>query len=144
MRVYGADRPGNVATITAVVERHGASIVSLDARLVEGLYVLMAELQLPRGFARLAWRRTCRASQVSWVSRSISHRSMTSCGQSGNHRVGDASVARWHIHRVVCAPDPVRSRPGRDVEPADDATIELAADLMATQLVSPACVGLAS
>jgi glycine cleavage system transcriptional repressor len=48
LRVHGADRPGIVATITAVVARHGANIVDLDTRLVEGLYVLTAELQLPR------------------------------------------------------------------------------------------------
>jgi glycine cleavage system transcriptional repressor len=48
LRVHGADRPGIVATITAVVARHGANIVDLGTRLVEGLYVLMAELQLPK------------------------------------------------------------------------------------------------
>ena len=47
LRVHGADRPGIVATITAVVARHGANIVDLGTRLVDGLYVLMAELQLP-------------------------------------------------------------------------------------------------
>ena len=49
LRVHGADRPGIVATITAVVAAHGANIVDLDTRLVDGLYVLMAELQLPKG-----------------------------------------------------------------------------------------------
>jgi glycine cleavage system transcriptional repressor len=49
LRVHGADRPGIVATITAIVARHGANIVDLGTRLVEGLYVLMAELELPRG-----------------------------------------------------------------------------------------------
>ena len=48
LRVHGADRPGIVATVTAVVARHGANIVDLSTRLVNGLYVLMAELQLPR------------------------------------------------------------------------------------------------
>jgi len=47
LRVYGADRPGIVATITAVVAGHGANIVDLETRLVEGLYVLSAELELP-------------------------------------------------------------------------------------------------
>ncbi|MDQ1483276.1 MAG: glycine cleavage system transcriptional repressor [Actinomycetota bacterium] len=46
LRVHGADRPGIVATITAVVARHGANIVDLSTRLIEGLYVMMAELQL--------------------------------------------------------------------------------------------------
>ena len=47
LRVHGADRPGIVATITAVVARHGANIVDLGTRLVEELYVLTAELELP-------------------------------------------------------------------------------------------------
>jgi glycine cleavage system transcriptional repressor len=49
LRVYGADRPGIVATITAVVASHGANVVDLETRLVEGLYVLSAELELPAG-----------------------------------------------------------------------------------------------
>jgi len=48
------------------------------------------------------------------------------------------------VRRVVRAPDPVLSAPGTDVDPTDAATIELVADLLATQLVSPACVGLAA
>jgi peptide deformylase len=48
------------------------------------------------------------------------------------------------IRPVVRAPDPVLSRPGREVDPTDAATIELARDLLATQLVSPGCVGLAA
>jgi glycine cleavage system transcriptional repressor len=48
LRVHGADRPGIVATVTAVVARHGANIVDLGTRLVDGLYVMTAELQLPR------------------------------------------------------------------------------------------------
>lgn len=51
-----------------------------------------------------------------------------------------AGVAR----PVVRAPDPMLSTPGRDVDPTDAATIELVADLLATQLVSPGCVGLAA
>ena len=47
LRVHGADRPGIVAAITGVVARHGANIVDLGTRLGDGLYVLMAELQLP-------------------------------------------------------------------------------------------------
>jgi peptide deformylase len=45
---------------------------------------------------------------------------------------------------VVRAPDPVLSTPGRDVDPTEAATIALVADLFATQLVSPGCVGLAA
>jgi glycine cleavage system transcriptional repressor len=47
LRVHGADRPGIVAAITGVVARNGANIVDLGTRLGDGLYVLMAELQLP-------------------------------------------------------------------------------------------------
>jgi peptide deformylase len=48
------------------------------------------------------------------------------------------------VRRVIRAPDRVLSAPGRDVDPTDSGTIELAADLLATQLVSPGCVGLAA
>jgi peptide deformylase len=48
------------------------------------------------------------------------------------------------VHRVVRAPDPVLSKPGADVDPTGPATIELVADLLATQVVSPGCVGLAA
>ena len=49
-----------------------------------------------------------------------------------------------NLRRVVRAPDPVLSTPGSDVDPADPTTVELAADLLATQAVSPGCVGLAA
>jgi peptide deformylase len=45
---------------------------------------------------------------------------------------------------VVTAPDPVLSRPGAEVDPADPAILQLAADLVATMRVSPGCVGLAA
>jgi peptide deformylase len=48
------------------------------------------------------------------------------------------------VRRVVRAPDPVLSTQGRDVDPTAAETIELAADLLATQLVSPGCVVLAA
>jgi len=48
------------------------------------------------------------------------------------------------VRAVVRAPAPVLSTPGTDVDPTDAATIELVADLLATQLVSPGCVGLAA
>ena len=51
LHVHGADRPGIVATITAIVAGHGANIVDLGTRLVDGLYVLLAELQLPEDTA---------------------------------------------------------------------------------------------
>jgi peptide deformylase len=48
------------------------------------------------------------------------------------------------VRRVVRAPDRVLSTQGEDVDPTDPATVRLVADLLATQLVSPGCVGLAA
>jgi peptide deformylase len=45
---------------------------------------------------------------------------------------------------VVAAPDPVLSTPSVEVDPLDPAVVQLAADLLATQRVSPGCVGLAA
>lgn len=45
---------------------------------------------------------------------------------------------------VVRAPDPVLSTPGAEVDPTARQTLQLAADLLATQEVSPGCVGLAA
>ena len=48
------------------------------------------------------------------------------------------------VRRVVRAPAGVLSTPCPDVDPLDPDTVQLAADLLATQLVSPGCVGLAA
>ena len=56
--------------------------------------------------------------------------------------VPDLPVGR--VLHVVRAPAPVLSTPGADVDPADPAVAQLAADLLATQAVSPGCVGLAA
>lgn len=45
---------------------------------------------------------------------------------------------------VVVAPDPVLAHPCPQVDPRDPAIAQLAADLIATQRVSPGCVGLAA
>jgi peptide deformylase len=45
---------------------------------------------------------------------------------------------------VVTVPADVLSTPCADVDPADPAVAQLAADLLATQRVSPGCVGLAA
>jgi peptide deformylase len=45
---------------------------------------------------------------------------------------------------VLRAPHPVLSEIGVAVDPTDPRTVELAADLLATQAVSPGCVGLAA
>ena len=48
------------------------------------------------------------------------------------------------VRGVVRAPDSVLSTRGGDVDPTGSAVIQLAADLLATQSVSPGCVGLAA
>ena len=48
------------------------------------------------------------------------------------------------VRPVATAPATVLSTPGEDVDPADPATVQLAADLVATMRVSPGCVGLAA
>lgn len=45
---------------------------------------------------------------------------------------------------VVRAPDPVLSTPCLEVDPRDPEVAQVAADLLATQRVSPGCVGLAA
>ena len=51
-----------------------------------------------------------------------------------------AGVART----VVCAPARVLGAAGADVDPRDPLVVQLAADLLATQALSPGCVGLAA
>ena len=46
------------------------------------------------------------------------------------------------IRPVITAPDPVLSAICEEVDPADPAVVQLAADLLATMDVSPGCVGL--
>ncbi len=48
------------------------------------------------------------------------------------------------VRSVVLAPARGLSRPGQDVDPAAPEVVRLAADLLATQRVSPGCVGLAA
>ncbi len=48
------------------------------------------------------------------------------------------------VRPVVAAPEPVLSRAGEKVDPADPQVVALAADLVATMRVSPGCVGLAA
>jgi peptide deformylase len=65
----------------------------------------------------------------------------------------DDVVGRWTEHDlpgegrvldVVRAPARVLSEVGAEVDPADPAMVQLAADLVATMRVSPGCVGLAA
>lgn len=48
------------------------------------------------------------------------------------------------VRDVVRAPARVLATPGADVDPTDPHVVQLAADLLATQAVSPGCVGLAA
>jgi peptide deformylase len=45
---------------------------------------------------------------------------------------------------VLGAPHPVLAQAGVEVDPTDPGTVQLAADLLATQDISPGCVGLAA
>ncbi len=54
------------------------------------------------------------------------------------------SLPEGRIRPVVRAPDPVLGAAGIEVDPTDPAVVALAADLLATQAVSPGCVGLAA
>jgi len=47
LSVHGADRPGIVSAITAVIASAGGNITDLTTRLAGGLYVLIAEVALP-------------------------------------------------------------------------------------------------
>jgi glycine cleavage system transcriptional repressor len=47
LSVHGADRPGIVSTVTAVVAETGGNITDLSTRLSGELYVLVAEVDLP-------------------------------------------------------------------------------------------------
>jgi glycine cleavage system transcriptional repressor len=63
--VHGADRLGIVAAVTRVVAAAGANITDLTTRLTGPLYVLVAEVDLPRGGAEdLATRLTEAADEL--------------------------------------------------------------------------------
>ena len=48
------------------------------------------------------------------------------------------------VQPVLRAPHPVLAQAGVEVDPTDPGTVQLAADLLATQDISPGCVGLAA
>jgi len=54
------------------------------------------------------------------------------------------SLPEGRVLDVVRAPAPVLATPGSDVDPTAADVVQLAADLLATQAVSPGCVGLAA
>ncbi len=49
LSVHGADRVGIVAAITSVLASHGANITDLTTRLGGGLYIVVAEVDIPAG-----------------------------------------------------------------------------------------------
>lgn len=70
-----------------------------------------------------------------------------------DHARSGARLAAWseaelgvagRVLDVVRAPDPVLATAGEEVDPRAPATVQLAADLVATMRVSPGCVGLAA
>lgn len=62
LSVHGADRPGIVSAITAVVASHGGNIVDLTTRLGRALYLLTAEIELPAASDREALERDLNAA----------------------------------------------------------------------------------
>ncbi len=49
LAVHGGDRPGIVSAVVGQVARVGGNITDLTTRLAGGLYVLVAEIELPSG-----------------------------------------------------------------------------------------------
>jgi glycine cleavage system transcriptional repressor len=47
LSVHGGDRPGIVAAVLAEVARVGGNVTDLTTRLADGLYLLVAEIDLP-------------------------------------------------------------------------------------------------
>ena len=54
------------------------------------------------------------------------------------------ALPQGRVLDVVRAPAAVLAAPGQPVDPADEAVVQLCADLVATMRVSPGCVGLAA
>jgi len=51
---------------------------------------------------------------------------------------------RVGVRRVLTRPDPVLSRRAREIDPRAPGVVELAEEMVATMLASPACVGIAA
>ncbi|WP_203337030.1 glycine cleavage system protein R [Nocardioides limicola] len=62
LTVHGGDRPGIVSTITGVVASAGGNITDLTTRLAGDLYLLIAEVDLPRDGDVAAIRSTVAAA----------------------------------------------------------------------------------
>ena len=148
LRVHGADRPGIVATITRVVARHGAQ--HRRPRHPAGRRPLRPDR---RAAGRPTSTPPCaagagpgRVPRPSSASRSTSRPSTTTCCDRHRGRPGRCPhlppgpccpCCRGAGPRALRRPAPRSTRPTRDI-------VTLAADLLATQAVSPGCVGLAA
>jgi len=62
LTVHGADRPGIVSSVVAEVARVGGNITDLTTRLAGGLYVLIAEIDLPLSVDAAALDRAIQAA----------------------------------------------------------------------------------
>jgi glycine cleavage system transcriptional repressor len=61
LSVHGADRPGIVSAVAAIVAQAGGNITDLSTRLTGDLYVLLAEVDIPAGVDVAALTRDLRA-----------------------------------------------------------------------------------
>ena len=118
---------------------YGGNITDLTTRLAGGLYVLVAEVDLPED------------ADVDSLSRALTE-------VAHELGVGSLVASRGDRRPVNLLPDlpqgrvlPVLHAPATelatrcvDVDPVSQDVIALAADLLATQRVSPGCVGLAA
>jgi glycine cleavage system transcriptional repressor len=72
LSVHGADHPGIVSEITAVVASAGGNVTDFSTRLTGGLYVLLAEVDLPNSVDIDALRaRLARSSEALDVEASL-------------------------------------------------------------------------
>lgn len=66
LTVHGADRPGIVSAMTRLVADVGGNVTDLTTRLSDGLYLLVAEVDLPEAcdVAALRQRLAARAEEI--------------------------------------------------------------------------------
>ena len=139
MTVHGADRLGIVARLAGVIAEAGGNITDLSTRLSGALYVLLAEVDLPRSADVMRCRlgsQTCRLSWA-WIRQ-------CDCWRTINCEPDIADTARGPGSGCGPCAEPRFVGCQCLVDPADPAVGQLCADLVATMRVSPGCVGLAA
>ena len=124
----------------SVIADAGGNITDLTTRLAGGLYVLIAEVDLPTDVRRDALRREITRSPRNSASTPACVRSSATTCESGCCR----RCLAGRVRDVVRAPDHVLSIAGDRADPSDPDVVQLCADLVATMRVSPGCVGLAA